>query len=57
MAILVSGWWLVGLALVELAFGLVWSRRSLRLLRRPRFWTFVLSSVALGPFLIGEIIS
>lgn len=51
---LVEGWWLVGLALVELAFGLVWSRRSLRLLRRPRFWTFILTAVVLGPFLLGE---
>jgi energy-coupling factor transporter transmembrane protein EcfT len=49
-----AGWWLLGLALVELAFGLMWSRRGLRLLRRPRFWAFVLSAVALGPFLIGE---
>ncbi len=49
-----AGWWLMGLALVELAFGLMWSRRGLRLLHRPRFWAFVLSAVALGPFLIGE---
>jgi len=49
-----AGWLLLGLALVELAFGLMWSRRGLRLLRRPRFWAFVLSAVALGPFLIGE---
>ncbi len=54
MAILVEGWWLVGLLLLELAFGLAWSREGLRLLRRPRFWTFILSTVALGPFLIGE---
>ena len=54
MALLVRGWWLVGLVLVEVAFGIAWSRGGLRLLRRPRFWTFVLSTVALGPFLIGE---
>jgi len=52
--ILVRGWWLAGLALVEVAFGLVWSRGGLRLLGRPRFWVFVLTAVALGPFLIGE---
>jgi len=44
----------VGLLLLELAFGLVWSREGLRLLRRPRFWTLILAAVALGPFLIGE---
>ncbi|MCK4471887.1 MAG: hypothetical protein KAW49_08895, partial [Anaerolineae bacterium] len=54
MALLVRGWWLAGLVLVEVAFGIAWSRGGLRLLRRPRFWTFVLSTVALGPFLIGE---
>jgi energy-coupling factor transporter transmembrane protein EcfT len=54
VAALVKGRWLVGLALVEVAFGLAWSRAGLRLLRRPRFWVFVLAAVALGPFLIGE---
>lgn len=53
-AVLAEGWWLVGLALAEVAFGLAWSRGGLRLLRRPRFWVFVLTAVALGPFLIGE---
>ncbi len=33
---------------------MLWSRAGLRLLRRPRFWIFILSAVALGPFLIGE---
>jgi energy-coupling factor transporter transmembrane protein EcfT len=53
-AVLVEGWWLAALALVELAFGLAWSRRGLQVLRRPRFWTLILAAVALGPFLIGE---
>jgi energy-coupling factor transporter transmembrane protein EcfT len=52
-AVLIEGRWLVGLALVEVAFGLVWSQEGLRLLRRPRFWAFVLTAVALGPFMIG----
>ncbi len=51
--VLVKGWWLATLLLLELGFGLLWSRDGLRILRRPRFWTFVLSAVALGPFLIG----
>ncbi len=51
---MVKGWWLVGLALAEVAFGLLWSRGGLRLLRRPRFWVFVLTTVAVGPFLLGE---
>jgi hypothetical protein len=42
------------LALVEVSFGLIYGRRGLRLLRNPRFWAFVLSAVAVGPFLIGE---
>jgi energy-coupling factor transporter transmembrane protein EcfT len=54
IALLVRGWGLVGLALVELGFGLLWSRRGLRLLRRPQFWMLLLTSVALGPFWIGE---
>jgi len=53
-AALFEGWRLAGLALVELAFGLAWSREGLHILRRPRFWTFVLSAAALGPFLVGE---
>ena len=51
---MVKGWWLVGLAFVELAFGLVWGRDRLRLLCRRRFWVFILTAVALGPFLISE---
>jgi energy-coupling factor transporter transmembrane protein EcfT len=53
-AVLAGGGGLVGLALVELAFGLTCSRRGLRLLGRPRFWALVLAAVALGPFLLGE---
>ena len=53
-AVLAGGRGLVSLALVELAFGLAWCRGGLRLLRRPRFWIFVLTAAALGPFLIGE---
>ena len=54
MAILVEGWWLAGLALVEVTFSLAWGRGGLRLFRRPRFWAFILTAVALGPFLVGE---
>jgi len=54
LAVLLHGWQLVGLALAELAFGWIWNREGLRLLRRPRFWIFVLTALALGPFLIGE---
>jgi len=53
-AVLAGGWRLTGLLLLEMAFGLLWSRGALRILRRPRFWVFILSAVALGPFLIGE---
>ncbi len=52
--VLVKDWWLAVLLVLELAFGLLWSRDGLRILRSPRFWTFILSAVALGPFLIGE---
>jgi energy-coupling factor transporter transmembrane protein EcfT len=45
---------LASIILAELTFGLIWSRRGMRLLRRPRFWVFVLSVAALGPFLIGQ---
>lgn len=39
---------------MEVACGLLWNRDGLRVLCRPRFWTFVLAAVAVGPFLIGE---
>ncbi|MBN1810370.1 MAG: hypothetical protein JXA14_00885 [Anaerolineae bacterium] len=54
MTILVKGWWLTGLMLMELVFGLICSRRGLRLFRHPRFWILILTAAALGPFLIGE---
>jgi energy-coupling factor transporter transmembrane protein EcfT len=54
MSALAKGWWLAGLALMQLAFGVVWSRKGLQWLRRPRFWILVLAAVALGPILIGE---
>lgn len=54
MSVLVKGWWLAGLALMELTFGLICSRRGLRLLRRPRFWMFILATTTIGAFLIGE---
>lgn len=44
----------MGLALLELTFGVTWNQCGLQLLRRPRFWIFVLTAAALGPFLIGE---
>jgi len=53
-AALAPGWRLAGLGLVELLFGLLWSRGGLRILRRLRFWIFVLTAVALGPFLLGD---
>jgi energy-coupling factor transporter transmembrane protein EcfT len=52
--VLVEGGGLAGLALVELIFGLFWSREAMRLLRRSRFWIFVLTAVVAGPFLVGE---
>lgn len=52
--VLVGGRRLAPLLFLEIGFGLLWSRAGLRILRRPRFWIFILSAVALGPFLIGE---
>lgn len=54
VAAFVGGWRLAGLAGLELAFGLAWSRKGLQPLRRPRFWVFILSAVALGLFLDDE---
>lgn len=54
VSVLAKDWWLAGLALIELAFGLTCSRRGLRLFRRPRFWILILTMAAIGPFLIGE---
>lgn len=53
-AVLAQGWWLAALAGVELAFGLLWARGGLRLLRRPRVWQLILGAIAIGPILIGE---
>jgi energy-coupling factor transporter transmembrane protein EcfT len=47
----VDGWRVIVLAVLVLAFGLAWSRKGLNVLRRGRFWLFVLTAVALGPFL------
>ena len=54
MSALAKDWWLAGLTLMELAFGLICSQRGLRLFRRPRFWMLILIAVAIGPFLVGE---
>jgi energy-coupling factor transporter transmembrane protein EcfT len=54
MAALSEGRGLAGLALVEVAFGLVWNRRGMRLLGHPRFWMLVLTAVILGAFLLGK---
>jgi energy-coupling factor transporter transmembrane protein EcfT len=54
MAVLVKGGWLAGLALIEVGFGLLYSRRGLQLLRRPRFWILVMAAVVSGSFLVGE---
>jgi len=50
LALVSEGWRLAALAVLELAFGLLWSREGLRPLRRPRFWLFVGTALALGPF-------
>jgi len=54
LGILADGGWLAGLALLELGFGLTWSRQGLRILRRPQLWIFVLTALAAGPFLFGQ---
>jgi energy-coupling factor transporter transmembrane protein EcfT len=54
MALLVAGGWLVGLAAVELAFGLAWNREGLRPFGRPRIWLFSLSALVLGSLLLGN---
>jgi energy-coupling factor transporter transmembrane protein EcfT len=51
MALAVEGWRLGALAVVELIFGLAWSREGLGPLRRLRFWVFIAAAVALGPWL------
>lgn len=54
MSVLAQGWWLVALLLAELAFGLAWNRGGLNCLRRPRFWSFFLFTLAISPFLVGR---
>lgn len=51
MALALQGWRLGALALLELVFGLLWSREGLGPLRRWRFWVFIGAAVALGPWL------
>ena len=48
---LVRGWRLAALVAVELLFGLFWNREGLGMLTRWRFWVFVGTAVALGPWL------
>jgi len=45
------GWRLGVLVAVELVFGLLWSREGLGMVRRWRFWIFIGTAVALGPWL------
>ncbi len=52
MAVAVKGWRLAALAAAELIFGLAWSRKGLGPLRRLRFWVFMATAVALGPWLV-----
>lgn len=51
LALIGRGWQLAALVVLELAFGLAWSREGLRPLRRLRFWIFIAIALALGPFL------
>jgi len=51
LAVLSHGWQLTALAVLELVFGLAWNREGLRPLRRLRFWIFISTALALGPFL------
>jgi len=46
--------WLWLSLLAAVAFGLVSGGGGLRVLARPRLWVFVLSILALGPFVLGE---
>lgn len=52
MALMLHGWRLAVLAAFEVAFGLAWSRKALGMLRRVRFWIFLGTAVALGPWLL-----
>jgi energy-coupling factor transporter transmembrane protein EcfT len=53
-SILLKGWWLTSLALVEIVFGLAWSQRGLWFLCSSRLWALILAVVVLGSLLIGE---
>lgn len=54
LTLVARGRGLIGIILAELTFGLIWHRRGMRVLRRARFWIFVLGAAAFGPFLIGQ---
>lgn len=54
LALTIDGRRLIALVVLELIFGLVWSREGLSLLRRFRFWIFIITAVAIGPFLTRE---
>ncbi len=49
-----GGWRLMALLVLELLFGLAWSPAGLRPLRRLRFWVFIATALALGPFLTPQ---
>jgi energy-coupling factor transporter transmembrane protein EcfT len=51
LALIVDGWRLIALVVLECIFGFVWSPEGLRPLGRLRFWLFILTAVAAGPFL------
>jgi energy-coupling factor transporter transmembrane protein EcfT len=54
MALTCAGWRLAALGVMELAFGLAWSREGLGPLRRVRFWVLLAAAVALGPWLVRK---
>jgi energy-coupling factor transporter transmembrane protein EcfT len=51
LAVIGHGWRLAALAALELMFGLSWNQKGLRPLHRLRFWIFIGTALALGPFL------
>jgi energy-coupling factor transporter transmembrane protein EcfT len=48
LALVVHGWWLGGLAALEVIVGLMWSREGLRPLSRLRFWFFIVGAIVAG---------
>jgi energy-coupling factor transporter transmembrane protein EcfT len=54
LVLIADGWRLAVLVVVELIFGLACNREGLRPLRRFRFWIFMVTAVAIGPFLTKE---